>query len=171
MPSNWTIGTSGGNKLVTQPTIGTSGGDKDATQAWVGTSGGNKLTFPDFTFVSSGPYVDEATAPATASVTISFRDTGDIYLTTANSGSGSLGSWVTPAGAAPGDYELFATLNSGTLFSGTTGSWLALTSDRDYTVERPTNGFTSANLTFQIRTISSLVVWSDTLRLTGTRSL
>jgi hypothetical protein len=36
----------------------------------------------------------------------------------------SLGQWVTPSSAG-GNYEVFATLVSGTLSSGTTGSWVA----------------------------------------------
>jgi len=36
----------------------------------------------------------------------------------------SLGQWVTPSSAG-GNYEVFATLTSGTLSSGTTGSWVA----------------------------------------------
>jgi hypothetical protein len=36
----------------------------------------------------------------------------------------SLGQWVTPSSAG-GNYEVYATLVSGTLSSGTTGSWVA----------------------------------------------
>ena len=36
----------------------------------------------------------------------------------------SLGQWVTPTSAA-GNYEVFATVTSGSVSSGTTGSWVA----------------------------------------------
>ena len=41
-----------------------------------------------------------------------------------NSVDTSLGQWVTPSSAG-GNYEVYATLVSGTLSSGTTGSWVA----------------------------------------------
>lgn len=64
--------------------------------------------------------------------------------------------WLVPANATEADlYECFATLNSGTLTSGTTGSWLALTADRTWTVDRTTIGINSAQITVQIRLIGT----------------
>jgi len=62
--------------------------------------------------------------------------------------------WCTPTSAA-GDYEVWATLNSSTgsgLSSGTTGSWLALTSNQTWTVTESTSGnLSGAELGMQIR--------------------
>lgn len=44
----------------------------------------------------------------------------------------TLGNWITPAAAAPGAYEVRATLNSGDTPTGTLATWLALTSDRTW---------------------------------------
>lgn len=46
MVKSVTIGTSGGNKAVTEIYIGTSGGNKLVTEGWVGTPGGNKQFWP-----------------------------------------------------------------------------------------------------------------------------
>jgi hypothetical protein len=70
---------------------------------------------------------------------------------------GTIGNWVTPTGNA-GLYEVRATLNSGAVSSGTTGSWLALTSTRTWTVTRGTVGVSSANLTIEVRRASDGVV-------------
>ena len=40
-----TVGTSGGNKTLTEMHVGTSGGNKQVTEAWVGTASGNKLVY------------------------------------------------------------------------------------------------------------------------------
>jgi hypothetical protein len=69
--------------------------------------------------------------------------------------------WCTPTSAA-GNYEVFATLNSSTgsgLSSGTTGSWLALTSNRTWTVTESTSGnLSGAELGMQIRKIGTTTV-------------
>jgi hypothetical protein len=60
-------------------------------------------------------------------------------------------TWVLTGTAA--NYDVFATLNSGTLFSGTTGTWLNLATTRSWQVQRTNNaaGTNSASLTIQIR--------------------
>ena len=58
--------------------------------------------------------------------------------------------WVTPTSNA-NLYEVRATRNSGALSSGTTGTWLALTSTRTWTVTRSVIGTSTANLTIEIR--------------------
>lgn len=75
---------------------------------------------------------------------------------------GDVGDWITPKGKAPGAYECRATLNSGSVATGTTGSWLALTSTRTWTVG--VSG--SANLTIEIR-LGSTVLASGTVIISG----
>lgn len=70
-------------------------------------------------------------------------------------------------------YECRATLNSGALSSGTTGSWLALSSSREWTcVDSIVDGSPAqANLTMEIRNASTLVVQdSATITLYAERS-
>ena len=54
----------------------------------------------------------------------------------------TLETWL--AFGTAGNYECRATLDSGTLTSGTTGSWLALSSSREWKVERGSPGTASA---------------------------
>ena len=79
------------------------------------------------------------------------------------SGTGTTG--VTYSTIAPwllrgsnSDFEVRATLNSGSLSTGTTGSWLALTSTATWTVAQTVVGVKAANLTIEIRDATSLVV-------------
>jgi len=74
--------------------------------------------------------------------------------------------WVTPNGDAS-NYECRATLLSGTLSSGTTGSWLPLTSTRDWHVLRTFIGTNSASILVEIRPISGSVVASATISLSA----
>lgn len=78
---------------------------------------------------------------------IEFQSDGEIYEITSAGGSVFLEDWLHPKSAAPGSYEIRATLNSGSLdpSSDATGSWLALTSTRIWTTTA------SANLTIEIR--------------------
>lgn len=84
---------------------------------------------------------------------------GDVIV-----GAGSdQGDWVTPKASAPGAYEVRATLNSGTLASGTTGTWQALTTTRSWTCAF--DG--TANLTIEIRDGSAVVQDSGTVIING----
>lgn len=75
-----------------------------------------------------------------------------------------IGNWVSPTSAAPGSYECRADLVSGTLSSGTTGSWLALTSDRTWNLTRLSPGSSSAELTISIR-LSGVTLATCTVNL------
>lgn len=68
----------------------------------------------------------------------------------------TLETWLAFGSAS--NYECRATLDSGALTSGTTGSWLALSSSREWKVERGAAGNSSATITVEIRNASTLVV-------------
>ena len=61
--------------------------------------------------------------------------------------------WITPTTGASTHY-VRATLTSGTFTTGTTGSWLALTTDREWTTLVNTSGTKSTTATFEIATDS-----------------
>lgn len=88
---------------------------------------------------------------------------GTVHGITSGGGDITLEDWVTPADVAPSSYECRATLNSGTLDAGTTGSWLALTTNRGWECH---TGHT-ANLTIEIR-IGTTVLDSATVVLDAT---
>lgn len=66
---------------------------------------------------------------------------------------------------ASADYEVRATLTSGSVSSGTTGSWLALSTTREWT-RGPTIGFSHANLTIEIRLTGGALLDSAEVSLT-----
>jgi hypothetical protein len=72
--------------------------------------------------------------------TYTLESDGDVMSDSTIFGPVDEGDWITPKANAPSDYEARATLNSGTMTSGTTGSWLALTSNRSWTLTQATVG-------------------------------
>ena len=114
-------------------------------------AGGYKVTLTDRSVYSSG-FSPVAT-------------TGGYYLTSGglvqvDQGVGltTVDNWVVPAGAAS-IFEVFATITSGTVTTGTTGSWLALSSTRSWTKTRSgTAGISQVFLAMQIRQIGTTTV-------------
>ncbi len=69
-------------------------------------------------------------------------------------------NWGTPTGGTPGsDYQIKATLNSGTSPDGdAVGSWLALSSARTWTHTRNADGIDECTLTIEIRDTATSTV-------------
>lgn len=90
-----------------------------------------------------------------AEVTFYVNSNGTVEATTFGSGIVDSYNWITPTTGST-TYFVRATLNSGSLASGTTGTWLALTSDRSWSVQKLENsaGSQTANLTIAIATDS-----------------
>lgn len=66
-----------------------------------------------------------------------------------------VGAWCAPGGTAS-DYEVRATVTAGSLYSGTTGSWLGLGSTWDWSVFNGSfNGVLSCTMTIEIRNAST----------------
>lgn len=103
--------------------------------------------------------------------TYTLESDGDVVTATTPLGSSDIGDWIDPKANAPSDYEVRATLNSGTLTSGTTGSWLALTSNRTWTLGRVTVGVADqVELTIEIRKGSGATLASATVTLDAERT-
>lgn len=103
--------------------------------------------------------------------TYTLESDGDVVTATTPLGSSDIGDWIDPKASAPSDYEVQATLNSGTLTTGTTGSWLALSSNRSWTLTRLTVGAaTQVTLTIEIRKGSGAVLASATVTLDAERT-
>lgn len=99
-----------------------------------------------------------------ASCSYSLQSNGVIQQSTSVVGVLPIGNWISPTSAAPGSYECRADLVSGTLSSGTTGSWLALTSSRAWSLTRLSPGSSSAELTISIR-LSGVTLATCTVNL------
>lgn len=74
---------------------------------------------------------------------------------------------------AVANYEVRATLDGGVVATGTTGSWLACSSDREWTVEETVVDNTSyAYLTVEVRSAATLIVLdSCTVHIVASREL
>jgi hypothetical protein len=93
----------------------------------------------------------------------------------ATTGGGTINisdEWVRPASAAGAVYECRATVTSGVLASGTTGTWLALNTTRAWTVSIAVIGTAEATITVEIRVAASgLVLASASIDLTAERTI
>lgn len=130
--------------------------------AWAA-MGGDKISLSNVTVVSVGA--------GTQTATYTLESDGDVISATTSGGSVDEGDWIDPKASAPSDYEVQATLNAGTLTSGTTGSWLALTSNRSWSLQQITIGqATQVDLTIEIRKGSGATLASATVTLDAERT-
>lgn len=103
--------------------------------------------------------------------TYTLESDGDVVTATTPGGSVDAGDWIAPKASAPSDYEVQATLVGGTLTSGTTGSWLALSSNRTWTLGRVAIGVADqVTLTIEIRKGSGATLASATVTLDAERT-
>ena len=106
--------------------------------------------------------------------TYTLESDGDVVTATTSGGSVDAGDWIDPKASAPSDYEVQATLNAGTLTFGSsaTGSWLALTSNRSWSVTQIVNSGSSnaADLTIEIRKGSGATLASANVTLEAERT-
>jgi len=130
--------------------------------AWAA-MGGDKISLSGVAVSSVGS--------GTQTATYTLESDGDVVTATTGGGSVDAGDWIDPKANAPSDYECRATLNSGTLTSGTTGSWLALTSNRSWSLQQITIGqATQVDLTIEIRKGSGATLASATVTLDAERT-
>jgi len=96
-----------------------------------------------------------------ASSSYTLSSTGDITFTISGDTSGTqdIGDWISPK-SGMSNYECLATVTSGTLTSGTQGSWLNLGSPQSWTRTRPggTTGQASVTFTLQIRQVGTTTI-------------
>lgn len=98
-------------------------------------------------------------SPTNAAAVYSLQNDGDIEATNGTNTVTDVGDWINPRGAAGNTYEARATVTSGSLSSGTTGSWLALGTTRTWTLVGTSGaGFQTCTFTLEIRRASDSVV-------------
>lgn len=130
-----------------------------------GTSVSPEVTLPPTLAV----YDEGYGAFGSASVSIIFESDGDIIESGTNSGVTDRGDWLAPKASAPSDYEIRATLVSGSVTSGTMNTWLALTSNRTWSRARIPVGTTECQVLFEIRKGAGAVLDSCTVTMTASR--
>lgn len=107
-----------------------------------------------------------ASDPQDAFCAYELQSDGDVQ-TFINLSNNDAGDWISPTGLAPGTYECRATLQSGTSPSGTLNTWLALTSNRSWSLTRTTVGTVSCVILVEIR-LGSTVLASANITLEAT---
>ena len=88
---------------------------------------------------ATGTYSDEVTDPDDSQTVLTFKTDGTITVTTNSGGTVSAGVWATGP-FNPGAHTLTVTVTAGSFSTGTTGSALALSSERSFSVARTSIG-------------------------------
>ncbi len=106
--------------------------------------------------LDSDTYIDVALSPADASVTIAINSNGTVVVTSATSGTLANYNWLTPTTGST-TYYVRADEQSGSFSTGVVSTWLALTSNRVWSVDYPFNtpGGNTVAATFDIATDSA----------------
>jgi hypothetical protein len=121
-----------------------------------GKSAGATVNFIDVTVLASGA----------SGVSAGYRINPSAFdYQSVNGTFTALSQWVTPSSAS-GDYEVFASLTSGSVSSGTIGSWVATSGNPLWVRSQPTVGTSIAVLAMQVRKVGTgtvLDTWSVTL--------
>ncbi len=116
--------------------------------------------------ISSQNLINVTFSPANSTQTYRLNSNGKVF-DVKNGSASFIEDWVTPNSAASG-YEAFVTVTSGTLSSGTSGAWVALSSTRDWSVTRTGIGINACTFTVDIRKVgTSTVLDSATIDLTA----
>lgn len=103
----------------------------------------------------SGQAISDFVPGAAASASYQLTSAGVVNQITNTGGTSSLGNWITPTSAAGGAYEARVTTTAGTLTSGTTGAWTALSATQTWNVTRSTLGQKTCTFTIEIRFAAS----------------
>lgn len=161
-----TYGDAGTNRAITSVTFGDAGTNRAIKEIWYGDAGTNRLVFAGVNLLGLDPQ-NTVTSPVDASATYTLTSGGSEQATGFASNT-----WLTAGSAA--DYEVRATVTSGTLTSGTTGSWLSLGITRAWNVTRTNNapGTDAATITVEIRLAATgTVLATVTVTMTATVEL
>lgn len=115
------------------------------TAQMAGGGSGPRVTLADTT-------IEVINTGATASAAYRLATDGKVMRSANGAAYAEIGTWLTPSVAALAAlYECRVTVTSGTLTSGTTGTWLPLTADQTWTLSKPTAGALTVEMTLEIR--------------------
>lgn len=121
--------------------------------SWVIFHRGGSANFTTDTFFTSGLSDDQSIPGEYATVQYQINPDGYVYVDEQYSGLTSYEQWCTPAGFAS-NFEVRATLDTGTMSGGTFGSWLDLSTNHEWTKTIGENGANQnegAAVSFEVR--------------------
>lgn len=151
MPTSLNV--SGTWKTLSKVWINVSGTWKECTKVWLNVGGVWKEVFSAYSILSFGGTVasDDPLSPYNSIAGIQLNTDGTISTTLTPSGTESVGTdWLSGGGTTEAaNWSVKATATSGTVSTGTTGSWLALTSARAWTKQQTTIGNTQVVLSLE----------------------
>lgn len=153
-------------------TSGTTAAINDTDiRALIGKTGSTTMSFNEWYGAAlinfNAGTISRIAIAAISTASINFRTDGTI--TTVGSGYTNIG-WTSTSTGVGNDYEIRATVTNGTLSGGTSGSWLALSSNRQWSKIDNTqdDGPASVTLTFEIRkTGTTTVLDSESITLSA----
>lgn len=149
---------SGAWKTIDDPQVKVSGVWKDVQAAYVKVSGVWKEIYNRVVVsITNQSIFFNAVFPQDAYARYQLDSDGKVYKYTGQTpGTPStyIEDWVDPNSEAS-NYECFATVSGDALETGTTGSWLALTSDRMWGIAETGGGTKSTDLTITIREVGT----------------
>jgi hypothetical protein len=149
------VGVSGAWKGIASVAVGVSGAWKTVAQGWVGVGGAWKQFYTAITIALPGAISGtDVQSPGPANATITFASNGTYSAT-----GGASGNWGSPTtGGLGSGYDIRWTVVSGTLTTGTTGTWQSLSAGITYGRNRVAVGIATASGTVEIRDASTLAV-------------
>lgn len=143
------VNDSGTWRQLTEIHVNDSGMWRKLIEAYVNDGGTWRLVFSgDLITLDDVSVVDLVSGPGTATATYRLESDGDIL--DISPGTTDIGDWIVPK-VNMADYSVRFELVSGATPSGSAlDTWLALTSNRDITVTRGSNGLTQSIVTVKI---------------------
>ncbi len=161
------VNDSGTARQIREVWVNDSGTARRINEIWVNDAGtarrifvGDQITISDMTASAA------TSSPTSATASYALASDGDIDATAGTNTSVDRGDWISPQ-INMSAYEARATVTSGTLSSGTEGTWLSLGTTRTWNVVHSGigTGSTSCEFTLEIRRTSDGVVL-DTATIT-----
>jgi hypothetical protein len=150
------VNVSGVWKEITDPQVNVSGVWKNIDEAWVNVSGVWKQFYQRYALQLGVTSLGDLNL-STASASITIQRDGDVSVTGEASVPPDALDWIDPRNSTVGDdYEIRLTVNSGTTPAGAaTGSWIALSTDRTWSITRSGDAESFSDTTLEIRKAST----------------
>lgn len=101
--------------------------------------------------ITNQSIIDTGGYPCLARYTLNASGAAERQTNTSGVSEIASNQWIVPRSAAGANYEARATVTSGTLTSGTTGTWLPLSTSRSWDVQTGAPGSIEATITVEIR--------------------
>jgi hypothetical protein len=157
-----------GGSYVPAGTTGTNGAVPSSGTISISNFYGTSAVVIEFTDQS---IADIAVVPDSALAGYEINSDGRVYAINGTSFIATeIEQWATPTSVA-NQYEVYATLMSGTLTFGSLNTWLSLGTTRDWYIEQVSSGSSFTTVSFQVRKIGTTTVLDTwTVDLDATRS-